>query len=91
MKIAEAILKNAGVDWAMKISDSNKDESVQAQLQKKHPYLNNVKVISGPHTQSEARAIAKEAREKGKFYSVFHLDGPKSGPQSKYAVTAGRD
>jgi hypothetical protein len=88
LKGAVAAAKKA-IEWKEKYpNEALSEHALQAKFKQKHPYTNNEKVVSGPHTQAEARAINKERKEKGKdTFSIWHIDGAKSGPKSVYVMT----
>lgn len=55
-------------------------------LKEKHPALSGTAVHSGGENKADATAKAKQLRADGIHATIWHVDGPKSGPKSVYVV-----
>lgn len=60
---------------------------LQKKFENKHPYSSGTSVQSNGHTREDALKKAKELRSKGKYATIWHEEGPKSGPSSRYFLS----
>ena len=66
---------------------SVKSETVKKELAKKHKLSGDFDVHSSDHSRTDAVKLAKQLRKDGVHASIWHMEGPKTGAKSKYAVT----
>lgn len=73
---------------------SNVSSMARAKLEKKFPYLtigDFQTVDEKEYSRNEAIMLGKELRAKGNFATIWHMDGPKTGPKSRYIIVKDKE